>query len=72
MQSVVDKKNFNIPKYLLELYSSSKATACNSKSIVIEMDPLASLSVSITASSLISDYRSIKELVDFSRCIYAT
>ena len=66
VQSVVDKKIFYIPKYLLELYSSSKATACNSKNIVIEMDPPASLSVSITASPSISGYRSINGYVDFS------
>ena len=66
VQSAVDKKIFYIPKYLLELYSSSKATARNSKNIVIEMDPPASLSVIITASSLISGYRSINGYVNFS------
>ena len=66
VQSAVDKKIFYISKYLLELYSSSKATARNSKNIVIEMDPPASLSVIITASSLISGYRSINGYVNFS------
>ena len=53
-------------KYLLKLYSSSTATACNSKIIVIEMDPLASLSVSVTASSPVLGYRSINRHANFS------
>ena len=38
------KTIFKILKYLLKLYSSSTAIACNSKIIVIEMDPPTSLS----------------------------
>ena len=47
------KTIFKILKYLLKLYSSSTAIACNSKLIVIEMDPPASLSVSVKASALL-------------------
>ena len=54
-----------ILKYLLKLYSSSTATVCNSKIIVIEMDPPSSLSVSVTASSPISECRSINRHVNF-------
>ena len=60
------KKIFKIPKYLLQLYSSSISTACNSKIIVIKMDPPTSLFVSVTASSPISGYRSINRHVNFS------
>ena len=60
-----------ILKYLLKLYSSLTATACYSKIIFIDMDPPASLSVSVTASSPISRYRSINRHVNFSWCIYA-
>ena len=60
------KRFFKILKYLLKLYSSSKAAACNSKIIVIEMDPPRSLSVSVTASSPISGYRLINRHVNFS------
>ena len=44
------KTMLKILKDLLKSYSSSTATACNSKIIVIEMDPPASLLVSVTAS----------------------
>ena len=50
------KTIFKILKYLLKLYTSSTALVCNSKIIVIEMDPPASLTVSVKASSPISGY----------------
>ena len=43
-------------KYLLKLYSSSTATACNSKIILIGMGPPELLSVRVTALSPISGY----------------
>ena len=69
VQNIVDKNNLKTLKYLLKLYSSSIAVACNSKIIVIEMDRPASLFVSVTASSPIPRYRSINRHVNF--CIYA-
>ena len=60
---LLTKTVFKILKFLMKLYSSSTATTCNSKNIDIEMDPPASLSVSVTASSPISVCRSIKGLL---------
>ena len=51
------KAILKILKYLLKLWSSSTATACNSKIILIGMDPPASfsaLSVSVTFRILIN------------------
>ena len=57
------KTIFNILKCLLKLYSSSTETTRNLKTIEIEMNPPASLSVSVTASSPISGCRSINRHV---------
>ena len=59
MQNVVDKDNLQNTEVSTKIIPSSTATATNSKIIDIEMDPPASLSVSVTASSLISGYRFI-------------
>ena len=56
---VVDKNNFQNTEVSAEIISSSAATACGSKIIDIEMDPLTSLSVRVTTSSPISEYRLI-------------
>ena len=66
------KTTFQILKYLLKLYLPSIAIACNSKIIFIEMDPPASLTVSVKASSPISRYWSINQHVNFGWCICAT
>ena len=50
------KTILKILKYLLKLYSSSTATACNLKIILIGMGPPELLSVRVTALSPISGY----------------
>ena len=63
MQNVVDKNNLQDTEVFNEIIFIITATAFNSKNIDTEMDPPASLSVSVTASSPISVYRSIKGLL---------
>ena len=61
-QNVVKKNNLQDTGLSTEILSSSLATVCSSKIIDIEMDPSASLSLPVTASSPISGYR----LIDMS------
>ena len=67
MQNVFDKNNLQDTEVFTGIISSSTATASNSKIFDTVMDPPASLSVSVAASSPISGY----QLIDMSILAHA-